>query len=115
MPCEWCGTIFCWDFADECVPLAGPRDRKRHCSEECRKLAEEKRWRQSRQQERCERGEIPRFQTRALAAAEARILTGDTGIRHRAYDRPCPFCERWHVIRKDKHRPQPGFRGQNRR
>jgi hypothetical protein len=36
MPCEWCGTIFCWDHADE----AGGT-RKRHCSQQCRVQAEE--------------------------------------------------------------------------
>src|SRR5207302_3054417 len=63
--------------------------------------------------ERCERGEIPRFETRVLAAAEARVLTDDTGIRHRAYDRPSPFCGHWHVIRKHKHRGRPGSPAQN--
>lgn len=102
MPCEWCGTIFCWDQADE-----NPGCRKRHCSEECRKLHEDYRHRMRKLRERCESGEIPRFATRREAWQVAERLKAEVGGRFRAYDRPCPFCGRWHVIRKGKHRGRP--------
>ncbi len=102
MPCHWCGTIFCWDQADE----AGGA-RKRHCSEECRRLHEEYRRRMRRFRERCEGGEIPRFGTQREAWREAERLKAETGGRFRAYDRPCPFCKHWHVIRKGTHRARP--------
>lgn len=41
MVCEHCGTIFCWDEADN-APMDG-RNRKRFCSEHCKKRASAKR------------------------------------------------------------------------
>jgi len=102
MPCEWCGTIFCWDLADE----AGDA-RKRHCTEQCRKLREQCRHRIRNLRGRCERGEIPRFPTRPQAVREAKRLAAEEGGRFRAYDRPCDFCHGWHVLHKIKHRSRP--------
>jgi hypothetical protein len=101
MPCEWCRTVFCWDQAGETNGA-----RKRHCSETCRKLHEEYRYRMRKNRERCESGKIPRFDSKREAWRGAERLMAETGGRFRAYDRPCPFCGCWHVIRKEKHRAQ---------
>jgi hypothetical protein len=106
MRCEWCGAVFCWDYADEALGAV----RKRHCSEDCRALHEHYRYRMRKNRERCQSGTIPRFDSKRDAWREAERLTAETGSRYRAYDIPCPFCGRWHVIRKDKHRPRPRIR-----
>jgi hypothetical protein len=108
MPCEWCGTIFCWDYADEAFGAV----RKRHCSEECRGLHEQYRYRMRKNRERCESGKIPRFDSKRDAWREAERLIAETGGRFRAYDKPCPFCGRWHIIRKGKHQARPRSHGQ---
>jgi hypothetical protein len=112
MPCEWCGTIFCWDNADE----AGGTVRKCHCSEECRKLHEQDRYRRRKRRERCQGGTIRRFGTQREARQAAGRLAAATGGRFRAYDRPCAFCGDWHVARKPPagHRP-PSTRQRPRR
>jgi hypothetical protein len=105
MPCEWCRAIFCWDYADE-----ADGDRKRHCSEECRKLHEHDRYRLRKFRELCEGGKIPRFESRRAAWREAERLVAETGGRFRAFDRPCPFCGYWHTTRKKKSRTRPRIR-----
>ena len=75
MRCEWCGTVFCCDYADEALGAV----RKRHCSEQCRALHEQYRYRMRKNRDRCQSGTIPRFDSKRDAWREAERLTAETG------------------------------------
>jgi hypothetical protein len=87
-----CGTVFCWDGADEVWLGKGP---KRFCSKECQRYRDRGADWRSRQLAACERspkrGQFDDEMTAKLAALRIRLRSGD---ELRAYE--CA-CGRWHL------------------
>ena len=98
MICEWCGTVFCWDDADETALGCG---RKQFCSRSCAKRASAARTglRQrdrARQRERaaCRRhGKVP-YENEAVATKAAGAIFSEFGWNLRPYE--CS-CGSWHL------------------
>lgn len=94
MICERCGTVFCWDEADEAGEDTG---RRKYCSRSCSRnsKADAKAERARRLREPCPaNGKAPYLsRPEAEAAAFDRALKG-YGLRH-PYQ--CETCGRWHL------------------
>jgi hypothetical protein len=90
MICERCGTVFCWDGADE-VLVGGPR--KRYCDDICAKKASKARPHRIKVQLRmCSERPKPGYATREAALQAAAQLQRIPTLH--PYECPCGF---WHL------------------
>jgi hypothetical protein len=104
MVCERCGTVFCWDDADEGT-LAG--NKKRFCGEECKRRGRSKgdvtAQRQRKRQRRRPREKQLRncmlraknpYLSRQEAVADATRILSESGVTLHPYECACGW---WHL------------------
>jgi len=102
MICERCGTVFCWDGADQ-ILLGGPRIR--FCSRQCAKRSRPS-YERRRQRENCtDRGKQD-YEDAAAASVAASLVWRGTGLQLYPYE--CA-CGAWHLSKLPQERKEMAF------
>jgi hypothetical protein len=109
--CERCGTVFCWDDADQLF-ISGLANRRRFCSERCRKQARRRaapsyrrqRWRNSYfvrnlQLAICAEQGKKRYESKREAHQDAKRLKVVMHVRLYPYECACGW---WHLTSKQQ-------------